>query len=195
MKKVTVLAHDPGSKNYGVAVVQGSKQGDTLRIRVLASGKQKSLVNQLKRGSLLRKQLDAYVNEVLAVKKKYKPHYFVAERYMTRGIKGLSVECINMMLSAAVREIEIPYTLLAAVTWKRFVEKCGVDLKKAYKWCKAEPHQLDSALMGVYAVMQILKLPRQKIPMKKLILAIEKVSTVKLTNRVLRRKNVSSARR
>ena len=187
-KIVTVLAFDPGSKNFGWSVVCGRKKKNKLELRILCSGHIVNTMNQMKIGPLHKKQRAAFVEEILAIKNSYPLNYFVAERYMNRGIRGTLIEAVAMMLDAATSSLKLPYTLLAAVTWKRALDKCGVDLKQAYKWCKATPHQLDATMMGVFALMKILDVPQYKIQIKPIILAIEKVSKEPLTNRVLRRK-------
>lgn len=188
MKKVIrVLAHDPGSTSYGFSVVEGYKVGTKLKLKILIAGHVQNTIKQMKVGLVHKKQIDAYVEELLEIKKKYKPQRFIAERYMNRGLKGTLIEVVSGMLHIAVRTLKLPYRFIAAVTWKRSITRCGVDLKIAYKWCKTTPHQLDATMMGVFALMKILKVPQHKIEMKPIILALEKVSKEKLTNRVLRR--------
>ena len=152
---IRIFAHDPGYSNYGWAVVEAQKvapQG--LRFRVLENGLCHATVNQLKSGKILREQMAQYEKFLQDVRDKYKPDGVAAERFMTRGINGPSVEMVNFMLGVLVKTSNSPVKLMPAATWKNGVTRNGADLKEWYKFAKVAPHQLDACLIGVYTACQ-----------------------------------------
>lgn len=148
---LTLLSSDPGFRNYGFSVVQFRKQGDNdLAFRILEAGHCSATVSNLKSGKVLVAQLAAYKEFLRAKVDKYGVQAFTAERFMTRGVNGPSIEMVNFMLGVMVSSFDKPVKLWPAVTWKNAVRRKGVDLSYWYKWCKASPHQLDATLIGIY---------------------------------------------
>lgn len=180
MKTYVILAHDPGSVNYGYALVAGRVQGKRLKVRILESGKLTNTITQMKKRRLRTRQREAYVKEIEVLVKKYKPDWMIAERYMTRGIRGLLVECVNSMLGSLEARVPIPCVLVPAVTWKQEWNRTGLDLKALYKVVRTTPHQLDAVMMGIFAMLKILELPRQKFKIKQVIRQLEATSKVEL---------------
>lgn len=184
---ITVLAHDPGSTNYGYAVIKGTLIKDRLHFKVVENGKIRNTIKQMKFRKIREKEREAYAREVGKIIKKHKPDFQIAERYMTRGIKGILIECVSSMLNTLELRFDTPLKLIPAVTWKTELKKCEADFKEWYKKCRTTPHQLDSAGMGIYAIMKFLNVPRQKIDMWKLIAQLEETSEEELINRKSRR--------
>lgn len=147
---LTLLSSDPGYTNYGYSVIQFNRLDNRLRFRILKNGLCRDTVSNLKDSKVLRKQLDAYDSFVTNLVSTYKVDALCAERFMTRGINGPSVEMVNFMLGVMIQSTGLPVKLWPAVVWKNAAKRKGVDLKHWYKWCRATPHQLDSALIGIY---------------------------------------------
>lgn len=147
---LTLLSSDPGSTNYGFAVVQFKKDGDDLRFRIVENGLCRSTVNSLKDSKTLASQLTEYEKFIRALITKHNADGLCAERYMTRGINGPTVEYVNFMLGVMMQSSKLPVRLWPAVVWKNAMKRAGVDLKYWYKYCRTTPHQLDAALIGIY---------------------------------------------
>jgi hypothetical protein len=188
----TCISHDPGTKakqgkdrgSYAYAVVRGSvgKSGK-LSLAILRNGTLPETVSQIKRGKLHHKQMSGFMQLNKELFQKYKPDFFVAERFMTRGIKGMTVESVNMMLGALVNRIGIPYELFPAVTWKVEVAKWGINLKQLYKLVKVVPHQVDAVMLAAFALAKALGAKRTKLNLKLLTKQIEETSKTRLINR------------
>lgn len=149
-KLLTLLSSDPGSSNYGYAVVQFNKTDDRLKFRVIENGLCHSTVNGLKDSKVLATQLKAYEQFLIDLRNKFKVDALCAERYMTRGINGPTVEYVNFMLGVMIQSSQLPVRLWPAVVWKNAMKRAGVDLKYWYKYCRATPHQLDAVLIAIY---------------------------------------------
>jgi hypothetical protein len=192
----TCIAHDPGTKqktekdrgSYAYAVLRGNlnKRG-MLNLVVIRNGTLPATVSQIKRGKEHHSQLSRYLNLNKLMFEKYRPDFFVAERFMTRGIKGMTVESVNMMLGALVSRVGIPYALYPAVTWKVEIKKWGINLEKMYKIAAVSPHQIDAVMMGAFALSRSLGAKRTKLNVRLLIKQIEETSRTKLINKARRR--------
>ena len=76
--------------------------------------------------------------------KKHGVDFILAERYMSRGRNGATIEYVNQMLGAL--EYASPYevTQISASTWKNRLKRI-FDLKQFYKECyRVEPHEIDA---------------------------------------------------
>lgn len=192
-RSLTVMAHDPGSRNYGFSVVEATQvRGGKIKVSVLENGLCPVPINQMKSGKTLREGLSVYKQWTLELFAKYGIQFVVAERFMTRGGKGPTIEAVNMMLGALVLG-DIPCKVLPAAQWKNAMRRAEIDLAYWYKWAKVTPHQLDACLIGVYVCSMLygfkgvdaLDLKKR---MKSLVLEIEKTSGEKLINRQARKK-------
>jgi Holliday junction resolvasome RuvABC endonuclease subunit len=76
------------------------------------------------------------------------------ERFMTRGIKGKSIECVSMMngiIASLALDKNIPFILYSAAGWKNSINK-ELDLKEFYKECKhLKPHEIDASFIALTA--------------------------------------------
>lgn len=186
------MAHDPGTSNYGFAVVRAeAAPRNRVKVTILKNGLCPERVKVLKSGSQLRASLLAYQAWYTKIVKEYNVQFLVAERFMTRGGKGPTIESINMMLGVLVCGA-LPCKVLPASQWKNSVSRAGIVLDDWYKWCKTTPHQLDACLIGVYMASTLYGhkgfdgLP-MKTMFKKLVLQVEATSTERLINRVTRK--------
>ncbi len=192
-ESLVVMAHDPGSRNYGYSCVKATQiRGGKIKVSVLENGLCPVPVNQMKSGKTLREGLAAYKAWTSELSAKYGVQFVVAERFMTRGGKGPTIEAVNMMLGALVLG-DVPCKVLPAAQWKNAMRRADIDLAQWYRWAKVTPHQLDACLIGVYICSMLygfkgvdaLDLKKR---LKSLVLEIEKTSKERLINRQIRKK-------
>lgn len=146
-----IFTADPGSSNYGFAVVEVYKHRNTLRFNVVLNGLCKSTVRQLASSKRLRSEMIAYQQFIRTIRRKYQPNAIGAERYMPRGIGGNTIELVNFMIALLLdSKPHLPVKVIPAAQWKNAVKRAGVDLKAAYKDVATTPHQLDACLIGLY---------------------------------------------
>lgn len=90
--QIKLLSSDPGVKNYAYSIVTVKKQGTSFKVTVHENGMIPQTVQAINVPSVLVKELKAYLTVIKRLVKKHKPNVLSAERYMTRGIKGPTVE-------------------------------------------------------------------------------------------------------
>ncbi len=176
-KKLLILSHDLGVKNYGIAVVTASLgQGKRLNLSIQMNGMLKHTISQLKRGKLHHEQMHEYLKENKEIFQEYNPEFFVAERFQARGRSGTTIESINQMMGSIVSRIGIPYAQITAGTWKNEIKRWDMDLEKIYKMARVTPHQVDAVMMAAYIGYLKLGAKRTKLNAKVLVAAIEAAS-------------------
>jgi hypothetical protein len=130
--------------------------GDAPKFKVIKTLLIQKPINELK-GNLYP-ALRRYRRELLKHVDKYgRPDLYAAERFMTRGIKGATIEMVSMMLAIDANCLRVETRLWPAVSWKSQVKRY-YDLDGLYfilKQYKVPPHILDSALIGVYTAFSI----------------------------------------
>jgi len=147
-----LFANDPGTTNYGYAIVVGKKRGaNSVVPTVLENGLVPCTIKNLKDHKERRKQRDEYKEWAARKIEQYDVRAIIGERYMTRGINGPTVECVNMMLGV-LQSFGLPDVYIPAATWKNGLTRAGIDLKQEYKFCRTTPHQLDASLIGYYGL-------------------------------------------
>lgn len=146
-KLTYILAIDPGSVNFGCAVV------DPARMKILAHGLNPFTITGLKPG--VSQQLEEYTKFLRALKDR-NCVYAVAERFQSRGLQGMSVELVNVMLGVLLTEFPGKCRLLIASQWKNSYGRGGLDLKNFYLTMRpVTPHQIDACLMGVWLACKL----------------------------------------
>ncbi len=190
-KTLRIFAHDPGSRNYGYAIVEGwLSRPDRVEFRVLRNGLCPCPMNNLKDHRARQAQSRRYLGWARKMAERYEVNGIFGERYMTRGIKGPTVESINMMLGL-LQSLCLPDAFVPAATWKNAVTRHEIDLKAEYKFCRTAPHQLDASLIGVYALHQAFGVKdfgsMTEKRFHKLVDQIEATSKAKLYNRKAKR--------
>jgi hypothetical protein len=141
-----VLGADPGSKNFGIALV-GLVKG---RVKVYANSVLMQPVDDLK---IFNQKSSAFIHE-LDTWMQFAPDGIVAERFQTRGNSGPLIEYVSSMLGL-IKGIywDTPIKLTIASAWKNRVQRrFGIDLKEIYPQIGVQPHQLDAALIGVFGL-------------------------------------------
>ncbi len=155
-KFIRVIGHDPGSRNYAFSVVDARIHNKVLQYRILKCGIVEPVIPALKEGlhsGLLR--LIGSLNSILG---EFKPiDYFIAERFISRGLMGDIGERTNIMLGVSLTLTSrskvglIGSSLITASTWKNQI-KSKVDLKRLYKQCSRTPHEIDASFIALYKI-------------------------------------------
>ena len=140
-----LLACDPGSKNFGIALV-GLERG---RVKVYANAVMMYPVDNLVNFNESSKR---FLREI-SFWMRPDPSGIVAERFQTRGNLGPLVEMVSSMLGLMRGHFNKPVKLTIASTWKnRFNRRFQTDLKEIYPTVLVQPHQLDASLIGVFGL-------------------------------------------
>lgn len=160
-----VLAMDPGSRNFGIALV-GLENGEP---RCYLNSVMMKPVNNMVTFAIMRRN---FLIEV-AGWMKYAPGGVVAERFQTRGGSSMGplIEQVSSMLgliAGAYPDLPVKFTI--ASVWKNSMHRRFADayrghvdyaddegefnLRAVYKRIAVEPHQLDASLIGIYGLEQ-----------------------------------------
>lgn len=157
MKPITILALDPGTHNFAASILRGCLRKDQLAVQIVGT----KMIPTIKDMKDAQSQHNRFISEIVELYNDYGFSYIVAERYQTRGIKGKTVECINLMLGIILNEFsDLDISFLTASTWKNRYNN-NLDLNDLYEDLKeAESdkkvvdrktvHELDCSLLGVY---------------------------------------------
>lgn len=176
--KARVFSMDPGSTNYGMAVVEATPDG---KVRIVANSLCSNPVYDL---TQFNEQRKAYIGEIDQWVKLYEPNGLVAERFLSRGLQGSLGEYVSCMIGFTAQEYDhLSFLAPMAATWKVPLQKrFAFDLKELYKQCGTTPHQLDACFIGIYALEKGLG---QKLDYDPVDIAIqaENTSLVRITNR------------
>lgn len=154
VKILRLLALDPGTSNFGYAVVEVRHNKGQVAARVLENGKCEHTVRTLKNAKTMREEMDQFELWLGGLVGQYAPQAVAAERYMTRGINGPTVECVNIMIGQVLTLVDLPFKIMPAATWKNAISRQEIDLKEQYKLTRVTPHQVDAAFIGIYTGCQ-----------------------------------------
>lgn len=144
----TLVAIDPGSKNYSLSILEnGFCVGTSLL---------KESIQELKEAKMYEaiKSYEQALEEIL-VKANVKT--VIIERWIVRGFASNSTELVGIMIGILIKTcsiLNINLVLVSAAQWKVPLKK-QLDLKALYKqyWAKPYrivPHTIDSLLIGRY---------------------------------------------
>lgn len=145
----SILAVDPGSKNFGYAIVQWRDDG---KYRVTESGMVKNTVRDLKGN--IDDPINAFRAEVEGIIVQHDITVMVAERFVSRGLLGSQSEYVNIMLGTCFQIPQIQNRqLIIPATWKNAFKKF-YSLDDFYKERPrgTTKHEIDSSLIGIYHV-------------------------------------------
>ena len=149
---VTILALDPGTANHGWAVLRASKP---FKIEVLSTGLVSNTITQMKGN--MAEQAIAYTSEMQAISEQWGCDRLAIERYMTRGIKGTTIECVNAMIGCLLGlswpeqgDAVADKMVMPASQWKNEWNRYS-DLEAFYRKVNCVPHQVDAVGIGIYA--------------------------------------------
>jgi hypothetical protein len=161
---IPVVAFDPGSSNFGCFAGRLRIKNDALSgIELLDS---KMLQNPIKSlGTDFKSQADAYRQEIRQFLLKYKPAVVVIERFQSRGLRGTTVELVNVMIgilseiiyNLSNEGLEIELKTPIASQWKNALNK-HFSLEDLYQYLPgSQLHRLDACLMSLFAVQDGIK--------------------------------------
>lgn len=181
---IRALCADPGSSNYGFSIVEMKLYpGKNAVFKVLTNGLVENRVNALNRADLFEDQVKSHLREMKGYIEEYNVDCIIIERYMTRGIKGSTIEFVNVMigaLSVVAFAKKLKVKTLPASQWKNELKRRGEDLKSRYKQVLTTPHQLDSVLMGIYGLGLSVGMKNPPVNMDDIISQVEKTSRKEL---------------
>jgi hypothetical protein len=157
-KELNVLGFDPGRKNFGCfagKIVNGI-------LIPLESSMLQNPIQELKGDNL--GAIGTYTEEMRSFIACYEPDAIVIERFMSRGLKGKTIELVSLMvgiLASLVYEyrlqgFNITIQSVTAASWKNRVNKVFplVDVYADLKPHKVPDHCVDAALMSLYAISE-----------------------------------------
>lgn len=184
-----VWGHDPGPECYGNCWLKVNGK----RIEILEIGMNTLTLSNLTETPQLppkskRKKktpdyrIPAFLDQLKLFKKyvfkglKKSPDLVATERYMTRGIKGKSIECVSMMngiLASTVTAKGVTFILYSAASWKNSINRI-VDLKELYKECQKQlkPHEIDASFIALSSYMKYNAIKWQDPMCKRLVIAL-----------------------
>lgn len=140
-----VLACDPGSVNFGIALVGLRKD----RPKIYANAVLMAPVNDLVHFNRSSAEFLAEFDQWVA----FKPDGIVAERFQSRGLMGSTIEAVGSMVGLVKGRYQLPVKLTVASTWKNKVQRrFGIDLKDVYSAADVQPHQIDACLIGIFGL-------------------------------------------
>jgi Holliday junction resolvasome RuvABC endonuclease subunit len=183
-----ILSLDPGTTNFGYGVLDVRHKDSQTSFRVLENGKCPFTVKTLKTAKVMGDEMALYELWLGDLVARYAPDAVAAERFMTRGINGPTVECVNIMIGITLSLMGKPFKIMPAATWKNAVTRQGVDLKEQYKKTMVTPHQVDACMIGLYTGCQAFRLDQfGDLDLPKLfpnfLRSLEETATFRLINR------------
>lgn len=150
LERVTVLSLDPGVTNCAWAVLDSGRSG---AVKLLATGMIQNTVREFT-GDAVRESSARFTNEIQQLVEEYSVTHLIAERFMSRGMKGLTIELVNAMLGILIngwKGRRGTLKLVTAAQWKNEWNR-NSDLTAFYAECDCEVHQVDAIGIGLYGI-------------------------------------------
>ena len=159
-----IMGIDPGTKNMSWSIIEAKEKG---YYKIISHGMFKYPINDLTtNGSAIQADNFAYESNSLICK--YNVSRIVAERFISRGIRGGVIEKVNYMLGMLDVGIKEPgmdgqFMLITPAQWKnQFNKHCSLEnLYKdpQIKLNKITKHQIDATCIALYGMANWLKVP------------------------------------
>lgn len=144
-----ILGADPGTANFGIALVGESKGRPVVLANSMLMTPMTNLMEYNAQRKAFMDEYGAWVGQGA--------NALILERFQTRGLLGPLVETVSCMIGA-VGQFGLPVKAVIASQWKTaFKRRFGVDLKDLYSEVLVQPHQLDAVLIGIYGLEFALK--------------------------------------
>lgn len=149
-KPMTILALDPGVQNFGWAVLRTT---GAHKFEVVATGMLKNTLRSLNVD--LNTQAEIFLGDLDNLLDIYEPTGIAVERFMSRGMKGTTIELVNVMigmvLSKAAVKSRRKFIMIPASQWKNEINRnSSLDsLYAAAPTCT--PHQMDAVGIALYS--------------------------------------------
>lgn len=157
-KPLVVAGWDMGSKNTAASVIHVYSKGSVIsRIERISSEMITPLINDLTQKNYWTSHLQ-FAKAFLTWLKKYKPDVVMAERFISRGLRGSIGEKVTMMLGIMAeicRRKKIQFILVSAQSWKNTFCRRHFSKDKLEAMYlavrKKNAHLVDSFLIAVFA--------------------------------------------
>jgi hypothetical protein len=156
---VSVIGFDPGTSNFGCFAGKVSlKDGKVDRV---ISKESAMMENRLVDMTTIETDCVNFAAELDSYLLTYKPDTIVIERFMTRGLKGATIELVNMMIGQLTDRVRLlkkqgklktRIVIITAATWKNQVNRVS-NLDAIYELFRSRgvvDHKVDAALMSLY---------------------------------------------
>lgn len=150
------LGLDPGTKNFAYGVVQ--VRGE--RYRILQHGMLQNPMYELK-GLDVGRRIARFKNEIMGIRRRHQIEFATAERFMTRGHGGTTIEAVSLMLGVVATIFRTNIYFVTAAGWKNAWNK-HYDLKRFYSEMKpyrVQTHQVDAVSLALYGATTVLQKP------------------------------------
>lgn len=146
---LTVLGMDPGTNNFAVSAVSvGLRKGE---FDILTHHMVGSAIKDLKEEDT-GERIKRFTNEIKRLKRTHKATFSTAERFMTRGHGGTTIEAISVMLGVVATVFGTEVRFITAANWKNAFNR-WYNLDKMYGEMKPygiPTHQVDAVCIGLY---------------------------------------------
>lgn len=174
---IRILANDPGTKSYGIAVIEvklpkpltkeqqrpknNNQPLKSLPFRVLHTRKLKHCYTNLKNASVIGSETIEYIKEISQLVVEYDVDFIIAERYQSRRMGGTTIELVNMMLGTlrGIAHVKnTPLKVMPASQWKVPLKNKEFDLEALYKEAKVfkvSDHEVDACFIGLYGAFTL----------------------------------------
>ena len=150
---------DPGTNNYAYSVIRVKL--NPFRYEILEHGMIKHRVKEMN-GLGVGLDMKRFAGEIRKLKRKYNIDFAIAERFMTRGHGGTTIEAISAMLGIVGLIFGTECCFISAAVWKNAFNKL-YDLKKVYTELLKygiENHRVDAVSIGLYGATLVLEEPK-----------------------------------
>jgi Holliday junction resolvasome RuvABC endonuclease subunit len=150
VKCINVLAIDPGVTNAAWAILRVSHSGI---FKVVAHGKILNAMTNMN-GDII-KDVKKFQSELLEIVDNYNVNALIIERFQSRGLKGTTIELVNLMIGCLMAEMErikgrhILVSLITPSQWKNEWNR-NSNLEAFYKKVNCVVHQVDAIGIGLY---------------------------------------------
>ena len=147
LKKMRILSMDPGVTNFAWSVLEVSRP---FKVKLVATGMLEETLKDMTGN--VKEKADLFLNAVKVLKEEYEIDHTIMERFMSRGMKGLTIELVNVMLGIMLgswKKKQRNFKLITAAQWKNEWNR-RADLKEFYDKVSCTVHQADSIGIGLY---------------------------------------------
>ena len=147
VKKLRILSMDPGVTNFAWAILEVARP---FKVKIIATGMLDNTIKELT--SSIKEGTQLFRNEILELREEYSIDHMIMERFMSRGMKGLTIELVNVMIGVMMgmwSSNSRAFKLITAAQWKNEWNR-RADLKEFYTKVDCEVHQVDAIGIGLY---------------------------------------------
>lgn len=177
---ITTLGVDPGTSNMGFGIVRTYKDGSH---QIVANGMVTRTLKSMA-GKDIQERMSEFREEIKSIVEFYGVDTICVERFMSRGLKGTTIELVAVM-SAIMAQVR-PILMIIPAQWKNQWNKHAC-LEDFYKLSAVVAHQIDALSIGMYGACTILGFPYftnvRANTLKYLAKTIEETSEERLINR------------